>query len=193
MKFKRVSQAEQLGGFWLVTLKLPSADPLPLGFKLYADQHPLVLFQQTQDNGQFFAQAPIEEQAEFTLQEKKYQAWQSSPTTELNPETPLIAIASNVNMAAAFDLAKRLKDSHQLSVVMHSDHQFPFVVKPAQFMWPDFPAEAIGAATLLEDWKIRNRLCSNEMLPGCFEGSLTDLFEEWQPDNSWRILDLNCL
>lgn len=67
----------------------------------------------------------------------------------------------------------------QTLALLHSSNGFPFVVKPARFLFPELPAEAIGASSLLEDWKINNRLASELDLPGCFEGSLAELLEHW--------------
>jgi hypothetical protein len=102
--------------------------------------------------------------------------------TIIQPEANLLIIASGLEMANLFYLAKQ-RDSTQSTghtlALLHSEDSFPFTVKPARFLLPEMPAEAIGACPLLEDWKIGNRLASDLGLPGCFDGSLTDLLEQW--------------
>ena len=51
----------------------------------------------------------------------------------------------------------------------------------------------MGAATLLEDWGIPNRLCARNGQPGCYEGDLKALMADWQPPSHWQLFDVTCL
>lgn len=193
MKFELISQTEQAAGFWLTSIALNTHQTLPVGFELCAANQPLILFQQTGQTAQFMSYCSISSTSDIAASEKEYHPWLTFPADAFDANQPLLIIASNLKMSAAFDMAYRLKSTHKLSVLLFSSDNFPFVVKPAKFIWPDFPAEAIGASTLLEDWKIRNRLGSIETLPGCYEGDWNSLIQEWQPDSDWQILNLDNL
>jgi hypothetical protein len=93
---------------------------------------------------------------------------------------PLLILASDTRIANALYLAKQRQTVAAKTLVLLGARQvFPFIVKPARFMMPTMPAEAIGACPLLEDWGIANRLASQAGQMGCYEGRLSDLLSEW--------------
>jgi dihydroorotate dehydrogenase electron transfer subunit len=51
-----------------------------------------------------------------------------------------------------------------------------FRPRPSRFMPTGLPHGVIGAIPLLEDWGIPSRLASPSGLPGCYDGTLDDLF-----------------
>jgi len=187
-----VTQTEQLNGFWLIRFALNSeSEPLPmeaaLGKAFYFPEAPdssLFLFQHSDHTSdkqlQFLSEHPLDTSLLNQVTELRTdseQAWQLP-----SPQKPLLILGSNQHMANAFALAKQrqtLIEEAACSVMLASDTQFPFMVKPARFLMPKMPPEAIGACTLLEDWKIQNRLASKQGLPGCFDGDLLMFFDYW--------------
>ncbi|MGC9385656.1 MAG: hypothetical protein ACP5D0_01810 [Hydrogenovibrio sp.] len=108
-------------------------------------------------------------------------------------DKPLLITASQRALATAFWLAANLKVDFELRLILAAETGFPFTVKPARFLFPGFPSEAIGAAPLLEDWGLPNRLCHRQGLPGCYEGDLSTLWQDWQPPEDWQHLDVDNL
>jgi len=97
---------------------------------------------------------------------------------EANQTTLLLG--HDLGIGPLFYTAKQIKNNgYKHLALLEASSGFPFAVKPAQFMLQDFPFEAIGGCSLLEDWKIANRLASDLGLPGCFEGSITTLIKPW--------------
>ena len=193
MKF--ISQTEQAGGYWLIVVQLANNAKLPFGYSQIVNNFTWVLFSQTKKNANF-------------LSRHKYQKTQNSKKNnpqKILPPPPLwgllsaekehlkknkiyLLLASDLKMAAAFHLLKELKNKHQFIVILHATDSFPFIVKPAQIMFHNFPHEAIGSCPLLEDWKLVNRLCSSQGLPGCFDGDFTELLKVWTPPTNWEVL-----
>lgn len=82
-----------------------------------------------------------------------------------------------INIGKVFFLAK-IRQAHKCSTqaLLHSKSDFPFAIKPARAIWEEMPSHAIGASVLLEDWGVRNRLASEEFVPGCADMQA----QEWQ-------------
>ncbi|MCF6298765.1 MAG: hypothetical protein L3J01_02695, partial [Thiomicrorhabdus sp.] len=109
----------------------------------------------------------------------------------------VLLLGSNLMMANLFYLAKirsTTAQNQQTLALLHSEDRFPFRVKPALIMAPNLPPEAIGTSSLLEDWNIPNRLTSQSDLPGCFDGTLEELFAYWLAEQhndcheSWQVI-----
>jgi dihydroorotate dehydrogenase electron transfer subunit len=64
-------------------------------------------------------------------------------------------------------------------VLMGSEVPFPFRPRPSTLLLPGLPAGVIAAMPLLEDWGVPSRLASLEGFPGCHEGYVTSLAQEW--------------
>jgi hypothetical protein len=64
-------------------------------------------------------------------------------------------------------------------VLLGSDTPFPFRPRPSVIVVPGIPTGVIACMPLLEEWGIASRLASTADLPGCFEGSVTDLADAW--------------
>ncbi|GAB6071080.1 hypothetical protein JCM30760_21770 [Thiomicrorhabdus hydrogeniphila] len=192
-----IQQSQQANGFWLVSLSLQDNLGLAnaIGSAFYLEQAPdikLVLFQYASDNLANHYQFLSLQELPKTLFTRPGKLLCNSNLAFNIPfkNQPLLILANDLAMANAFALAKHStnqqssqranhKESEPTIVGLHSQTAFPFVLKPARYLMPNMPAEAIGACTLLEDWKIQNRLSSSMGLPGCFEGELPDLFEYW--------------
>ncbi|PLA74837.1 hypothetical protein CYQ88_04400 [Hydrogenovibrio sp. SC-1] len=194
-------QTEQPNGFWLSHWQLhrdeshlDSTVALPLNAVFEWNQTRFQLMSQQGNRLQFLAKAPISLPADTPFVfVKNHQAWWflEEFSAPFNTEAPLLITASNHAIATALYLSQQLKSTFQIQVLLHSDADFPFIVKPAHFIWPGAPAEAIGAATLLEDWQIPNRLCHTPFRPGCYEGSLEGFLTEWQPEPNYQIIHCN--
>ena len=64
-------------------------------------------------------------------------------------------------------------------VLMGSESPFPFKVQPSQIVVSGIPKDVIGAVPLLEDWKVASRLATNQNWPGCYQGNVTELAEQY--------------
>ena len=66
-----------------------------------------------------------------------------------------------------------------LLVLLGSDIPFPFRPRPSVIVVPGIPTGVIACMPLLEEWGISSRLASSADLPGCFDGSVTELAGAW--------------
>jgi dihydroorotate dehydrogenase electron transfer subunit len=64
-------------------------------------------------------------------------------------------------------------------VLLGSDTPFPFRPRPSVIVVPGIPTGVIACMPLLEEWGIASRLASTADLPGCFEGTVTNLADAW--------------
>jgi dihydroorotate dehydrogenase electron transfer subunit len=63
--------------------------------------------------------------------------------------------------------------------LMGSEIPFPFKTRPSTILVPGIPAGTIGAHPLLDGWGVPSRLASKAGFPGCYEGFVTQLADEW--------------
>ncbi|CAN8139329.1 conserved hypothetical protein [uncultured Thiomicrorhabdus sp.] len=179
---------EQLNGHWLLSLQITAdnatdknaVDFITARFSLNSGQ-PLNLFaiHSLSDNHwqlQFLCGSQIEIASDTCLQI----IW-SEKTPPLKADK-LLMLGEELCMAPLFALAKQRQNHTNPTgdlVLLHAQKKFPFAIKPARFMVQGTPPEAIGACTLLEDWKIANRLCSEDFIAGCAQMSLAEMLAEW--------------
>lgn len=200
-----IQQSEQLNGYYLISFDLEGSYSLTdfLGKTFSFASQPdtaLQLFQfptSPSQSFQFLSKHPI---AEDLLSENNSTDLQISHQYQSvalpNPDTNCLILADETLFANAFALAKYQQQNSQAStiVMLHSHADFPFAIKPARFWLPEMPNEAIGASTLLEDWNIVNRMACDEMRPGCYHGSLAELFFEWaqqvSSNEAWQVITL---
>jgi len=64
-------------------------------------------------------------------------------------------------------------------VLLGSDTPFPFRPRPSVIVVPGIPTGVIACMPLLEEWGVASRLASTADLPGCFEGTVTELADAW--------------
>lgn len=189
--FQLVSQTEQVGGYWLIGLQMDTSQELPINAQLTSDDTTLTLFQQEGKQSRWIANGALSEKAIFNA--KNNQAWcflnDLEASLPSNSNTPILIMASDNWMATALMLSKQLQPRFETRTLLHASASFPFQVKPAIFMFGDFPPQAIGCCPLLEDWKIANRLCSDLGLPGCFDGNFDELTQQWTPPENWHVID----
>jgi len=94
-----------------------------------------------------------------------------------------LLIGGGVGIPPMIFLAERLRDRRDAQwkplVLMGSEVPFPFRVLPSKIVAGGIPAGAIGCMPLLDEWGIASRLASRADLPGCYDGFVTGLAEEW--------------
>jgi dihydroorotate dehydrogenase electron transfer subunit len=64
-------------------------------------------------------------------------------------------------------------------VLMGSEIPFPFRPRPSAIVVAGMPHGTIACMPLLDEWGIASRLASRAGFPGCYEGFVTELAEEW--------------
>ncbi|MBN2646394.1 MAG: hypothetical protein JXR44_01255 [Thiotrichales bacterium] len=185
----------QQQGFVLLTLISPMQAPdlAPFWFADFRlDVHPEIEWRlfalQAQVNGsqwQLLGQpnANLDWSAVRFLSAQAVTKW-----SEPNPEQPLLLVAEGLKIAPILPLAKlRQKSQASTLVLLHSDAGFAFAIKPARFLVNTAPPEAIGASALLEDWKIANRLSSQNFIAGCAQMTAVEMLGYWLQAQSAQI------
>ena len=201
-KLRKLSQSAQAGGYWLITGDITNESTgkttgkstsntinpcyAPSAFYVLnhdlkntkSSGHLLSVFDYQYPTLQLLSLQPL---AQHLIDSDAVEVL-SSTHAKINPPTDqaCLFLGSELGIGPLFYSAKQAKkNAHPHLALLHSTGAFPFAVKPAHFMLNDFPLEAIGACSLLEDWKIPNRLASNAALAGCFEGAFKDLLLPW--------------
>ncbi len=64
-------------------------------------------------------------------------------------------------------------------VLMGSEIPFPFRTRPSTILVSGIPAGAIAAMPLLDGWGVPSRLATRAGYPGCYDGYVTQLADEW--------------
>jgi dihydroorotate dehydrogenase electron transfer subunit len=64
-------------------------------------------------------------------------------------------------------------------VIMGSEIPFPFKTRPSTILVPGIPAGVIAAMPLLDGWGVPSRLATKAGYPGCYDGFVTQLADEW--------------
>jgi len=183
------NQTKTFNGFWLINFQLDDLVELPIDFSLMIDHSELRLLSQDGLNLQFLAKQAIDSQADdVTLAPSKltppsYLRWLGDET-----ET-LLFKASDLGIASLLNIVKSNPKASLIGLV-HATEAFPFPVKPGLIILPNFPPEAIACCPLLEDKNIPSKLCSSIGLAGCFDGDFVALNNVWQPDPTWRVIEL---
>lgn len=189
-----IQQTKQLNGYWLLSCSL--AEPLALNNGLdkefYFPSYPkqtLRLFQANSRNNsyQFLCSQTFSEK--FCANPENLQT-DSDELLELPSDNrSCLMLGADLAMANVFALAQLCRQQESCKALLSSHKSFPFMVKPARFLMEQTPAVAIGASTLLEDWKIPNRLASQQSLPGCLDGNLVELFSFWLEAMAYTQVD----
>ena len=93
---------------------------------------------------------------------------------------PLL-IGGGVGMPPMIFLADALRgdQTKQPFVILGSEVPFPFPATPSRIMIPGMPEGIIACMPLLDDWGVGCRLASQQNLPGCYQGYVTDLARIW--------------
>lgn len=101
-----------------------------------------------------------------------------------HPERPrALLIGGGVGIPPMVFLAERLRDRQDVAwkplVLMGSEIPFPFRTRPSQIMVAGIPTGTIACMPLLDEWNIASRLASRSGFPGCYDGFVTQLADEW--------------
>lgn len=102
----------------------------------------------------------------------------------LHPERPRpLLIGGGYGIPPMVFLADRLRGRTdapwQPLVLMGSEVPFPFRMRPSQIVVPGMPDGSIACMPLMDEWGIASRLASRADFPGCFDGVVTQLADEW--------------
>jgi dihydroorotate dehydrogenase electron transfer subunit len=102
----------------------------------------------------------------------------------VHPERPrTILIGGGVGIPPMVFLADRLRAEpprrYKPLVLMGSEIPFPFRARPSAIVVAGMPAATIACMPLLDEWGIASRLASRAGFPGCYEGFVTGLADEW--------------
>ena len=65
------------------------------------------------------------------------------------------------------------------ALVLYGAESFAFRPRPSTILVPHMPAGVIACVPALEEFGIASRLASTAGLPGCFDGTVTELAEQW--------------
>ncbi len=101
-----------------------------------------------------------------------------------HPERPrVLLIGEGVGIAPMIHLAEQLRDRTAAGwrplVLLGSEIPFPFRARPSQIAVDGIPDGSIACMPLLDEWGIASRLASHADFPGCFDGSVTEMADEW--------------
>jgi dihydroorotate dehydrogenase electron transfer subunit len=102
----------------------------------------------------------------------------------VHPERPRpVLIGGGVGIPPMVFLADRLRAHtparYKPLVLMGSEIPFPFRSRPSAIVVAGIPVGAIACMPLLDEWDIPSRLASRAGYPGCYEGFVTELADEW--------------
>ncbi len=94
-----------------------------------------------------------------------------------------ILIGGGVGIPPMVFLADRLRHEppgrYKPFVLMGSEIPFPFRTRPSSIVVAGMPTGIIACMPQLDEWGIASRLASRSGFPGCYEGFVTELADEW--------------
>jgi len=90
-----------------------------------------------------------------------------------------VLVGGGVGIPPMIFAADVLKDQADTVVFAGSEIEFPFALKPSQFLLPGIRGNTILAIASLEERGIPCRLASNAGLYGCYEGFVPDLARDY--------------
>lgn len=101
-----------------------------------------------------------------------------------SPPSPhlCVLIGTDAGYSSVLTTALRLQREQQMSqllVFFGAEHAFSFRPRPSTILVPGMPAGVIASIPALEEVGIASRLASTLGLPGCHDGTVTELAELW--------------
>jgi hypothetical protein len=98
-----------------------------------------------------------------------------------NPRHWHVLIGTDVGYSPLVRAALEHRDdaASRLLVLFGTDDTFPFRPRPSTILVPGMPAGVIASIPALEEMGIASRLASTTDLPGCYDGTVTELAERW--------------
>jgi hypothetical protein len=83
------------------------------------------------------------------------------------------------------------------ALVLFGAETFVFRPRPSTILVPHMPAGVIACVPALEEFGIASRLASTSGLPGCFDGTVMELAEQWlgalEPETLREIRITTCV
>jgi len=98
-------------------------------------------------------------------------------------ERPAVLIGEDAGIGAILYLAELLEPMPRL-VLLGARTALPFRPQPSQILVPDLPAPVIGAVPRLERDGIPSRIADPDAAPGCYPGTVVELFGTWLANQS---------
>lgn len=91
-----------------------------------------------------------------------------------------LLIATGAGYAPILSAAMGLSDARAVrALVLFGGDSFAFRARPSTILVPHMPDGVIASVPKLEEFGIASRLASTMGLPGCFDGTVTELAEQW--------------
>jgi hypothetical protein len=91
-----------------------------------------------------------------------------------------LLIATSAGYDSIVRAAMSLSDTQAArALVLFGSDTFAFRPRPSTILVPHMPAGVIACVPALEEFGIASRLASPTGLPGCFDGSVTELAKVW--------------
>ena len=178
---KSLSQIDAYNGFHLYQ-GLASEPLLPGEYLIYQKQSLEIL--RCREHGESW-QLLLQSNESLSLPEK-FVAEHTGQAVNHTPMNSVHVLAEGVGVSMAMHWLDALRNQlgdrecRKLisTVIVASTNGFSFRPVPSTFMLSYLPTQMIAAVPLLEDLGIASRLCNDQFMPGCFEGSLTDLVSD---------------
>lgn len=90
-----------------------------------------------------------------------------------------VLIGTVATLKALTEFALTLQTSHQVLLLVQHTAGTALKLRPSTLIVPGMPPHAIAAIAELTALGLASRVASDEDLPGCFEGSVTELLDTW--------------
>jgi len=92
-----------------------------------------------------------------------------------------LLIGEGLGISPLIFLADEIKKTSEKkpTVFFSSNNTFPFKYSPSKFILKDFHPDVTASPDFLESMGFTSRLASKKYLPGCYNGNVIDLAEEW--------------
>lgn len=93
-----------------------------------------------------------------------------------------LLIATDAEYSALIRIANEMHQADARSpllVLIGSAGSFSFKPRPSTILVPGMPAGVIAAVPALEEFGIASRLASEVGLPGCYDGTILELAQQW--------------
>jgi dihydroorotate dehydrogenase electron transfer subunit len=96
-----------------------------------------------------------------------------------SPRAWHVLIGTDAGYSPLIRAALQHRNDERLLVLFGADDTFPFRPRPSTILVPGMPAGVIASIPVLEEVGIASRLASTAGLPGCHDGTVTELAELW--------------
>ncbi len=81
----------------------------------------------------------------------------------------------------------RHRKGHTVLALLQADGELPFRPTPCRTLIPGMPPGVIATLPLLNDWGIAVRIACEEGSPGCYEGCVEALAEQWLASSDTEV------